>query len=406
MYTHLPQFDIIYQKLEQSLSNPDRFRMYLLFLEESRLDYLTTADHTGESIIDLALQSENSREIMQVLANTLLPEELSQLAALNLVQDMPARTEQEIEEPPVLSSGYEIVTGKDTYVRYGKSTTQVEMKRELRNKFFAQYPDIAAALLEHHLNPLSIPDGADAREGEAFITYPLIERIIWKNFLEKQGQGKYQFSQLLMAGPDDVLDIEQLPAPEEMTEKDQILVAVVEKVHAMSAYIFHKNGQTYIFGFDTQGVVKDSTMLMLLRIKYPDAKVCTSDIMIQDDYFSCSTFAIKALSFFAKYGSTLLDYGVFKTQLANYNDLPPKLLKLSQYQFVPGFAVKGKQLPLDKTKIDSIVSEKKGLTLKGYQERYQVPNSHRFYSSAAVDKKYKLLESLDETQTATTGHNG
>lgn len=179
----------------------------------------------------------------------------------------------------------------------------------------------------------------------------------------------------------------------------------VSGIHVSTLFMQNRSGVLHIFIYDAGGGIyfdqRDgfhqlkATLLELGNRDYIDVKIIVSSCSAQEDWRSCFIYAIKAISYFSKHQASLFedleqhlvsvehkvaDYDNEKVHHLQLDKTPPELMKLSARSdaslFHPRYQLNEhyyKSANFLKFHQDSLVSQKKGLTLQMYQRNSPVP---------------------------------
>lgn len=228
----------------------------------------------------------------------------------------------------------------------------------------------------HPMNPLleegfyQSPDNR-AHFGEFFIPFDAIKLIIKEKI---ENHLLYRPTHVILVDNDTVELRNQLKAIS-LDEGQNIMVGYIDGVHAIFAYIEMVEGKL-------RGVVVDSEhpgddgqgIYSVIRGAFPGITLGHTKDSMQVDFYSCTTFMIKAMLEFAKDGRALTDE-ILSGQT------PAQLFKLSQRSIPP-------------EQLDRIASKNKNLTLAQYLQQHNVVFDGKSYNAAALRKKYKYLHQL------------
>ena len=197
-------------------------------------------------------------------------------------------------------------------------------------------------------------------------------------------------------------------------EDIKICLANEENVHLTPIYIRKEGGQIKCFVSDSFGGNKGSVSLInssshLYRVKNmlintfgKDIKFFYSSDEIQRDYYTCATHAIKYTLYFCKHGKdlfreiernaepardTLFGVNIPNSYCIKKGGVPAKMLKFMDQKF----------LVADDSKMSSIVSKNKNLTLEGYINKYKlITNDNKQFTTVPIIKKKKYITILND----------
>ncbi|CAM2912551.1 hypothetical protein [Legionella worsleiensis] len=282
--------------------------------------------------------------------------------------------------------GFVLATGKDTFVNEGKTRRGLSLNTLSRNAFFATRPQVHALLKANKANPLleegyysKSAKGVRERIGEYFLTFKAIEAI----WAMKKGQNPvYQDFPCILVDNDSVRVSDYL-RDNPLKSEGRVAIGFVDDIHATAAYIECIDGCLYGQIVDSEpGDLDDSLLAQAIRQALPGITLYINTERLKVDYYSCATFMIKSLMFFAKQGHTLWEY-------AKQGRLPPALLKMAQrIDFSK----------LDAADLNQIVSTHKKQSLQQYVDQHECTFVNKSWNGAAIRAKYRWLARLAETQ--------
>lgn len=160
-----------------------------------------------------------------------------------------------------------------------------------------------------------------------------------------------------------------------LKEGERISIGLLTGAHAVAGYVERVDGELRYKIVDPES--DGSELKQCIRSAFPGIKGSTTKERLQVDYYSGSTFLVKSFMYFAKHGREMLQ---------NPNGTTPApLLKMAQKL----------DIPEDDPRMGEIVSAKKNLTLKAYQELNLWCYKGKDYNLAAIKAKYRYLELVD-----------
>lgn len=294
--------------------------------------------------------------------------------------------------------------GIDTYVNEGSTISQLAIQSDKRKSFFKTYHNINQLLLRETTNPLVeegiLTQNSRDREGEHYLTYEaltlLIEKKIRKHKIKNNGL-KYNARNIFIIKNDEK-NLEHILQNVELKNGEDAKIIYILGIHSIPFYLRNENGKIKCFIVDSEAGVYGLSfeLLEVLNKVFPSAYIILSSTTLQKDFYSCSTFSFKVLLYFVKHGGDIFSYiekvgveekknnGIVYRILAPEN-LMPTLLKLSQ-----------SKLELSKDILNSVVSQKKKLTLREYFKKYTIKTENKSRNAAAIIKKYKYLDELND----------
>jgi hypothetical protein len=300
--------------------------------------------------------------------------------------------------PRISRGGFVLSSGTDTYANPGKKLRGVSLNVFARANFFAPLPKTEALLRGNNLNPV-MEEGyygdkkLRERFGEYFLPFtafrPLIDEKIMKR--AKDPTSGYKVNTIILVDNDESKLAHELKQVK-LQDGENILVGFVTGIHAISTYIQNVHGEIRCLIIDPQDPsANHSAIHPCIQEAFPNARIATSLAYLQVDFYSCSTFLVKNFQAFAKNGAQILEH-VFKDQAARSfavpaEKMPPILLKMGQKV---DFKI------LSDAAKNTIVSKKKGLTLKMYlkDHRQRFEENGKKFNLAAIEKKYNYFATL------------
>lgn len=294
--------------------------------------------------------------------------------------------------------------GIDTYAEPGTQVGGLALALPPRHDFFSKHPQVATLLKREIENPL-LEEGAYTdpamrdKEGEYYLTYEAITLLIEKKIRnhKTKHQGLVYNAKHLYVIKNDLDNFKCILTELDLHAEEDAKFIVISGIHSISVYLRNSQGTIRCFIIDPEATANEPPIALMETVLevYPSAKVVLSSTLLQKDYYSCSTFAIKALLYFVKHGSKVFEYIDSQKTIkvtnneAQYSrlkpqDLMPALLKMSQ-----------SKLPLSELALQSIVSHKQQLSLADYSKRYTLELGTKWFNTAALVKKYRYFLVLD-----------
>lgn len=295
--------------------------------------------------------------------------------------------------------------GIDTYLLPGNLINGLSLAPNERRAFFDKRPNLIPLLLREEDNPL-VEEGhyqsaeSRSREGEHYLTHEAITLIIEQKI--RQHKTKYQGikynAKNIYVVKNDINNLEHILSNLNLNEREDAKIIYISGIHSVPFYLRNEQGKIKVFLVDSESTQfrHPTELISVIHNIFPGAHIFSSGATLQKDYYSCSTFAIKALMYFVKHGDEIFHYlEQLKTKKQHHQqsefdvvferDLMPTLLKMAQ-----------SKLELTEEKLNTIVSKKALLTLSEYKKRYAISADGKVFNSAALIKKYNYLETLNE----------
>lgn len=277
-------------------------------------------------------------------------------------------THKAIDNPPEMSKdGFLRVLGTETYVDPGKKIHGIALNLLDRIEFFRKYPKVEQMMKVHPENP-PLEEGYYSekkrdRLGEYFLPFESIEKIV-------RSKVKAKIDHLILVENSFDNLLEQVKAVPLLKEGERILLGYVSEIHSNCGYIEMVQGKLKCLLLDSELPEDDETFEIydVISKVFSHAEITIVKEELQVDYFSCTTFVIQALIYFAKHGTEMWK---------NIEKTPAPLLKMSQ-------KIKWKEMSPDT--LNEIVSVKKKQTLKEYLTANTVQLNGKFYNLAAIQR--------------------
>lgn len=286
----------------------------------------------------------------------------------------PAYVEILKEQPKQPMDDIVIHPGTDSYMIPGKTARGLSMNGVARRDFFDQHPLTEDLLRRNELNPL-LEEGFYGSEreryGEYFLTFEAVEHLVDLK-IRPQIKHVYLYN-------NDLNSLYSTLQGIRLAEGEHILLGAFTGIHASAAYIERMDGQLYGVIVDPEYPTEDSPLSHTIRSAYAEIRIRTTQEKLQVDYFSCTTFLIKSLLYFAKHGRELI-------LSMEKGATPSGLLKMAQKL---DFA------QLDQERLHEVVSVKKNLTLAQYIQQHRMEIGGVYWNAAAIRKKYGYFDRLE-----------
>lgn len=314
---------------------------------------------------------------------------------LALSDSLDKKEDHEVKFIPITNDNFILTSGIDTFVHQGKKVKTLALPKRLRDEFYKTHPLAIDLLKQCSLNPLveeGSYKGKRDHEGELFFTYEFLALLVYHKIIMNPNKAYDKQNILVIDEEKSQLGLKDTLQKLALDKDgDNAKIIYISEIHARSLYLRNVKGQVMCFILDPEPD-GDTEIASIVADALPTARIIMNTTHLQVDYFSCGTFAIKALMYFAKQGDhffDLIDKPKCLTKRAkNMYDLseehlPAPLWKLSQ-----------KSKP-EKDKAEQRVSQKRQLTLKSYHEVESVTFFKRAYNVSAIQKKYKYITQLE-----------
>ena len=297
----------------------------------------------------------------------------------------------------------------------GKPTITLALAKPQRDRFFAARPQVKDLLSRQLLSPLTeegwFEQSADAinlqrdRDGEYFMTAESITLWIQQKFFEDDScTAKYNRKNIFIIN-DSGANLRAVLTNLNLQDGEDAKLILIDGIHAYACYIRNDGGMIKAFIVDSQAGMfgnwpKD--VIKIIKSCLGNIAITLSSNVMQADTYSCSTFAMQALRFFAKCGADIFPH-IEKTRKHYHrqtgcNLLPPEclmpeLMKMMQIS-----------IPLPESAMNTIVSTSKNLTLDQYLHKYAVMHDGKPWNAVANVKKYKYLDQVNNYIISHTNH--
>lgn len=303
-----------------------------------------------------------------------------------------------------------LTKGIDSYLRPGSSVTQLAMQTTARSQYFEQCLPLVSLLLRDDINPL-VEEGVyieashRARQGEFYLIYEAIALLVEKKIRHhKPSKNSLPYdSRNIYIIKNDPDNLEYILTHLNLEMGRDAKIIYVSGVHSIPFYLRNQQGQIRCFLVDSEAQVNGlpDDIIYTIQKALPPIDLVVSTTTLQRDFYSCSTFAIKALMYFVKHGDEVftwidkvwnntlktiqqIDMGEVTYKTLNPDDLMPVLLKMAQTTFA-----------LSSEVLASIVSSKKKMTLDNYFKYYHRQFDGKKINTAALVKKYNYFTLLN-----------
>lgn len=284
----------------------------------------------------------------------------------------------------------------DTYVHQGKVTGTLALQPDKRHRFFAERPRMLDLMLAEKENPL-LEEGKNKtssreRNGEFYLTAQAVDLLV------KLKISRHHQRNMFVLKNDEARLAATLKSLELKDGEDAKIIYIAE-IHACPFYLRNEKGKIKCFIVDSEAGVFDipDEILRAVYKVFPDAVVYLSDTTQQKDFYSCATFAVKTMMYFAKHGDDIFGwleahakkekkFGNLRYKVLPAVRLMPPLLKMCQ-----------DILKLPDESLQAVVSQKKKMTLKQYLAEYAIRGNGKLFNASALLKKYKYLAELNDS---------
>jgi len=93
-------------------------------------------------------------------------------------------------------------------------------------------------------------------------------------------------------------------------------IIYISGIHSIPFYLRNEEGVIKCFIVDPEAGVYGYPDEIIQRVRsvFPEADIILSSTTLQKDFYSCSTFAVKAVMYFVKHGQEIFSYLKIKIQ--------------------------------------------------------------------------------------------
>lgn len=302
-------------------------------------------------------------------------------------------------------------TTRTRYVsKQGEKTDDLVLKSEPRANFFQQRPQLKNLLLRQPFNPIleegryaentNCTEERDRRDriGEYYLGPEGLWMWIQQKFYDDpRAVKKYNNKNIFIVDNSPFNFFLRILDKINLQDGEDAKFIMLIAAHTIPVYMRNDGGKIKCFIMDSMAGYEDhwpKKIIRAVRAFYPDAAITLSSTMMQHDYYSCNVFAMIALIYFAAHGAEIFPYiekqgttlhAKTGCQLLAEDKLIPALIRLTQTL-----------IPLPDSALDTIVSDKKQLTLRQYLEKYVVSVDGKMRNIAAIAKKYKFFAQVSD----------
>ncbi|MGQ3892505.1 hypothetical protein [Legionella sp. CNM-4043-24] len=280
----------------------------------------------------------------------------------------------------------------DTYVYKGQQTDAMVLNPEKRKAFFDANPQMRALLLREKHNPL-------LEEGEHYLTYEALTLLIQRKLRWQRSSASglaynYRNIYVIKNNPDLLHDMLSMLS---LRNKDDAKCIYIDGIHAVAFYLRNEEGVIKCFVVDSE-ITRDessSDIVSSVRSVFPEAMIYLNNTLLQEDYYSCATFAFKCLLYFVKHGGEVFPW--LEQHTGNAPELSKQTLRLPSGVLMPALLkMTQSRLDLSDEILDAYVCHKKQITLRDYFAMYAVSFHGKACNSSALEKKYKYLRLINK----------
>lgn len=290
-----------------------------------------------------------------------------------------------------------IVTTKSRPVFEGsEETTTLGLEDKKREEMLKQIPLVFSLLKRNKMNPIAEEGkfaSLDERDhkGEYFITPEAFALLLYRDkqkYAARENKDAYNIENVIEIdnNPEQFCD---LLRKLNLKEGEDLKVTYIEKVHACPCYLRMENGRIRCYIADSNGATSQAKNIVRYlkgSLDFPDI---TIGPFIQPDYYSCFTFARKFYMYVIKHGKDLFPHidkvgttfdPVLGCNMLSAENLMPALLKFCQ-----------SHPKLGDEALDTIVSQKKGESLRQQLAEHEIKIGDKRYNTGALKNRWEKL---------------
>lgn len=285
---------------------------------------------------------------------------------------------------------------------YGKTFAVKEPKRA---NFFKQFPLAKRVALSEKQNPL-LEEGTYANQttrehkGEYFLPYLAVDVLVRLEIIDhkpKPDSLPYNTKNIFVINNDKEKLLNVIKNLDLKPGEDAKFI-YIDGIHGIPFYLRNEAGCIKCLIIDSMADIEKNCkpIANIIQQCFENPTFIFSSESLQRDWYSCTTFSIKILRYFAKHGAEIFTYlnsvkmdqkrdGKLAYSLLKRRDIMPKVAKLTHY--ITDFPAE---------KLAAIVSRKKGLILYEYLKKYSISINDKDYNYAVFRSRYKLFKKLHE----------
>lgn len=299
--------------------------------------------------------------------------------------------------------------GVDTYANPGKVTRTLAVSKQARKAYFEKHEHIARLLLREETNPLleegGFSGGSREREGELYLTYEALTLLVESTLKKYENRMNADTQAIYVLRNDQDRLIEILRAIDFNLARHAKII-YVDGIHSVPFILGCYMGRIHCFIVDSEAGEGDDPddIINAVRMVFPSAVIALSDVLLQKDFYSCTTFAFKTLLYFIKHGHEVFPFLYRNRALVDSAQtydfrvpaakMMPELLKMAQDKIV-----------FSQKLLDTVVSHASGLTLGLYLKKYAISTIKGPKNSAALLKKYLYMARIDACLSTSLADN-
>ena len=316
-------------------------------------------------------------------------------AADSAGKDKPAAKDPEANKDDVVPTTSHVV------LLGGKEKTTFGLDEKKRAEL--RIPTVLSFLQRNKMNPIAEEGKYESptsreRKGEYFITPEAFALLLYRDkqkYAARENKDAFNLENIIEIDNNPEKFCELL-LKLNLKNGEDVKVTFIENVHAVPVYIRNENGRIRCYVADTIGPTTPNAQNIVRYLKgCLDNPDITIGPLIQEDWYSCFTFAKKFNMYAIKHGAELFPHidrvgttidPITGCKLLSAEDLMPALLKLCQTNPT-----------LTDEVLTTIVSQKQEAMLLEYLSKYNKESGDKVYNTAAVLKKSKYLQELGQT---------
>lgn len=270
----------------------------------------------------------------------------------------------------------------DTYIHKGDLVKTLALDPTVRETILTEWPNVKYLLECDKENPL-------LKDNEHYINYIALTLLI-EGTLRKH----YPNSNNIFVVKNDENGLKNILQGISLREGEDAKIIYISDVHAIPFYLRNIQGKIHGFIVDTEApVMWPRELVDIISTCFPDCKLTLSSTLLQKDYYSCGTMAYDTLLYFVKHGHEIFPY--LEKQKTKFSETAGAYLLPEERLMPPLLKMLQTELRLPEDALDTIVNDKKKITLREYLKKHAISYDNKSYNTAALKKKYRYLSKLE-----------
>ncbi len=292
--------------------------------------------------------------------------------------------------------------GIDVQVDPGLKKNIIALTKSARDYFYQCHPTIKKILLRNECNPI-VEEGAiddkwnGDRDGELFLTDEALTLLVKSEIVEKHlADIRYDVNNIYIVN--DCISKKSLGetlSALKLFSGDNAKFIYIYDIHAISIYLRYEKNTLRAFILDSDPMCYSRRNIVKVLCENNVDEIFISHVPLQKDLYSCSTFSLKFIAYFCKYGDMLFSELQQQTQetevienksCISLSTLPWRLLKYSQCISVDD---------LNNESYSYLLPRKTPELFDYWKKNTFQSDDKRVFNIAALKKRYKSLNGLE-----------